>query len=74
MSDDLDECPHGLGDPAWCVLCNGREKRERAARNVEVYRFVAKYASTVSCGHQAVEGDVLVHMADERIVCEACAP
>jgi hypothetical protein len=23
-----DECEHGMGDPAWCVLCNGRARRE----------------------------------------------
>lgn len=24
-------CVHGLGEPAWCVLCNGRERREAKA-------------------------------------------
>lgn len=26
-----EECVHGLGDPAWCVLCNGREAAETRA-------------------------------------------
>jgi len=24
----MDECEHGMGDPAWCVICNGRARRE----------------------------------------------
>ena len=23
------DCPHGLGDPDWCQLCNGKVARER---------------------------------------------
>lgn len=24
-----EDCEHGMGDPAWCVICNGRARRER---------------------------------------------
>lgn len=27
MPADIDECLHGMGDPAWCTLCNGRDQR-----------------------------------------------
>jgi len=28
--EEEEGCPHGLGEKAWCVLCNGRAARERA--------------------------------------------
>jgi hypothetical protein len=40
-----EECDHGCGDPAWCVLCNGRARREakQAALEAEVRRRIARF-------------------------------
>jgi len=70
MSDE--ECPHGLGEPAWCVLCNGRDKREAARALSPAYRFRAGFDSTVDCGHAVVQGELLTRLENNRIVCEDC--
>ena len=31
-----DECPHGMGDPAWCTMCNGRAGTEERALRAEL--------------------------------------
>ena len=39
------ECEHGMGDPAWCTLCNGRERREakqEALRKEMAGRFIPR--------------------------------
>jgi hypothetical protein len=43
-------------------------------RDTEVYRFVAERGTTADCGHRAIEGDVLVVMVDDRVLCAECAP
>ncbi len=56
-----DECIHGLGPVAACIICNGREARERAAANVVEYRFSAQFDGPAACGHHVERGDVLAY-------------
>lgn len=73
MMDD-DECIHGLGPISACTICNGREKREQARRDLVVMRFPAQYASRLACGHEPDIGDLIARMADDRLVCAECVP
>lgn len=52
-----DECPHGLGEPAWCQLCNGKAERQRrrelaekAARKRPPAWLLAKWAREREAG------------------------
>ena len=47
----MDDCPHGLGDPAWCVACNGKrhltvsgEAAAIAEEGAAIARLAAKNA------------------------------
>lgn len=74
MSDLNDECIHGLGLVAACTVCNGRDARERAQRDEIVARFPARYISLLGCGHFSEIGEQLTRTADDRLLCEECAP
>lgn len=69
-----DECIHGLGPIAGCVICNGRAAREEAdARRVDM-TMPAKYKSLLNCGHFPEVGDPILRLGDGRWVCEDCVP
>lgn len=72
-SDPNDECIHGLGLVAACVLCNGKAAAEERTNNLVDYTFTAQYSGTVSCGCEVDEGDTLVRLRDSRVVCQGCA-
>lgn len=60
-----DECIHGLGPVAACVICNGRAKREQA----EAYRtFPAKYPGHCSaCNLPIYVGQMIAWRQDEPV-------
>lgn len=69
-----DECIHGMGDPAWCVLCNGRAAAEAKAAKTDdtvQFQFTARFAGRCAlCGEQVEPGDTIGMTADKRIACE----
>lgn len=75
--DADDECPHGLGMRAACVICNGRVQRERDAAEAAVrtvlYRFNARYPGRcAACVRSIGVGDPVAMRGDHRTVHEAC--
>lgn len=78
MADDVDdECPHGLGMRAACVICNGRVERERAAAEAAVrtvlYAFAARYAGhCATCSGPIAVGDPVVMRGDHRTAHQEC--
>ena len=42
-----EECIHGLGSPAHCVLCNGREKRDKLEAAARRRKFLQLLAAGV---------------------------
>lgn len=71
---ELDECIHGLGPVAACVICNGRAASEAKPTSEVAYTFRAKFGGRLSCGHEVDLGELIYRMADERLICEDCAP
>lgn len=73
-----DECIHGLGPVACCVICNGREQRERdEARRlagIVQYSFPARFPGFVECGHFVELGDTLTKLGNDHLVCVECRP
>lgn len=68
-----DECIHGLGPIAACTICNGREVRERAARDAVVRTWAAKFPGTCrKCGDEFAVDDLIGITADERYVHAEC--
>lgn len=67
----VEECPHGLGEPAWCVLCNGRDAREKAAAAQEqqtvVATFTARYSGCCPRGDDIAPGHLVVRTADGQV-------
>lgn len=62
MTHDEDtECPHGLGERAWCQLCNGKAEaaRKLQAEHDEEKRFTTARFSGVCfvCGGHFMVGD-----------------
>lgn len=70
MNDDDDECIHGLGPVAACVLCNGRAAREERAAAVIVEWFAARYDGRLGCGCRVTHGDLIGRRADDTFVCD----
>lgn len=73
------ECPHGLGDPAWCYLCNGHAERDRKAKAADASAVVtpvwsARFPGTCSCGEPIEPGHRIVQTRDERYHHERCVP
>lgn len=68
-----EECIHGLGDPAWCTICNGRKAREDAMKwNIE-YVFQAKFDSVCdNCSTGILEGDTIAKTSGGLYVCSTC--
>lgn len=74
MTDvDDQECIHGLGPISACTICNGREQREQAERNLIIAWFPARYASTLACGHDVEPGEQIAKTNDDRYLCADCA-
>ncbi len=69
MSDD---CIHGLGPVAACVICNGRAEREEHDGRRVVARFIAKFPGTRChhCDGDIEIGDRMGRTADDYYVCE----
>lgn len=67
------ECIHGLGPKSACTICNGREQRERAERDLIVARFPARYISLLACGHFSEIGEQIAKTNDDRYLCAECA-
>ncbi len=56
----MEDCPHGLGLSAACVLCNGRDRRERrevALAKAERQRYPFWLAKRQPVGSWGVIGD-----------------
>jgi len=75
INDEPDvECVHGMGDPAWCTICNGRESRERAELARAVHSISARrYGHCQKCHDEIEVGDTITLLGDGRWVCEGCA-
>lgn len=75
MSDLDEECIHGLGPVAACVICNGRAKADEA-REAEGW-FVERWRTALYDGHCArcrepfSAGDQIGHTVGGSWVCEA---
>ena len=70
-----EECPHGMGDRAWCVLCNGRAKAEEEVVCVTGV-FKARYANWMQnkhCVHYVNVGESIYALSDGCFVCSDCA-
>lgn len=75
-----DECPHGMGDPAWCTLCNGRDAREaqlaasmRITRAPGSYPLNARFPGTCAvCAHGYLRGALIVKTQADRWAHAAC--
>lgn len=68
-----EECVHGLGDPAWCTICNGRENRQGSLEKTIQYTFKAKFNSKCNwCGESIEVGDFIVRTALDDYICEEC--
>ena len=75
MSTEIDpECPHGLGDPAWCSVCkHGPTKPEPVEVVSDPLR--AKYAGNCpECDLPIFVGTWIVKLSNERYIHERCAP
>ena len=72
MSDD-DECIHGLGPIAACVLCNGRAKREAEA--VRWVTFFARWPGHCpGCNLPIVEGQMIAWHQGAAAHHDGCQP
>ena len=72
-----EECIHGMGDPAWCVICNGRAARDRAAAQEAAstveYSFKAKFVGRCAeCLEPWRPGELVSRCTDERIRHAGC--
>ena len=68
-----EECIHLL-DPATCTICNGRDRREKAAAMAERRVFPARFDGWCSFCQSAINvGDLISWAADEPVVHEECA-
>lgn len=67
------ECIHGLGEPAWCTICNGRQAREDAiAWNIK-YHFRAKYEGVcTNCFTDILVGDNVAMTEGRGVICGDC--
>lgn len=76
MTDDADECIHGLGPIAACTICNGRERRdiERYAELEDTPRiFAAKYAGQcAACNLPILVGQLIAWRRDHPPVHDTC--
>lgn len=73
MSDD--ECIHGLGPVAACTICNGREKRERAAAAETWTVFRSRYdGQCPECNLPIRAGDWIAWREGATARHEECAP
>lgn len=77
--DEAGECPHGLGDPAWCTLCSGKDQRAKtqaaAEANEVVALLIARFPGDCArCGDPIRKGDAIAKMADGRYLCGDCTP
>jgi len=72
----MDECPHGMGDPAWCTLCNGRTAaEEREARQVHHFATARYdgYCHRDDCRVDIHVGDRIAITNDQAVICAECA-
>jgi len=70
-----DECIHGLGTVAACVICNGRAEQEHRARlAADGAEFTARFESVCpACTTTCEIGDRIVHVAGGFYVHIGCA-
>lgn len=68
------ECIHGLGPTSACVICNGREERERTAE--EPWQvFPAKYDGWCGyCREGIIAGESIAWKPGGRAIHEGCMP
>lgn len=68
------ECPHGLGERAWCVICNGRDQAERKAQQSRTRAFDARYISTCpECKRIITVGQsIVIERSTGKAVHEEC--
>lgn len=72
---DEDECPHGLGLRAACVLCNGRARAEEKAAEEENERrtFEARYPGHCKeCGYPILVGEMISWAQGEPVLHAEC--
>jgi hypothetical protein len=79
MPDDEDECPHGLGSPAFCSVCkHGPSKDARVQGEPEkvMSRFTAGFEGHCrECNLPIMPGQTIAKlMPSERYVHGHCAP
>ena len=69
----MEECIHGIEDPSWCTICNGREVREQARAWNILYRFKAKYDGTcTNCSTGILVGDDVAMTEGRGVICGDC--
>lgn len=74
MQTDDPECVHGLGDPAWCTICNGTTSRAAAEAARVVHRMSARYNGRCqTCSTPIDVGDHIAVLASGAVICDACA-
>jgi len=69
----MEECIHAL-NPAWCTICNGREKKEKKEANEIVNMFRSVFGGSCqwgNCDEYIEVGDIMQKTADGRYVCSA---
>lgn len=60
------ECPHGLGDPAWCVTCKDGPSKPRQPRLTNVG------VELLGIGEEQEEPEVCLAHLGHKLPCRAC--
>lgn len=75
VASDAEECIHGLGPVAGCVLCNGRAEREAATDAGQPRTFPAKYDGQCSeCNLPITVGEMVAWLPDHPVTHADCWP
>lgn len=71
MTDD--ECIHGLGPIAACVVCNGRALSEAAERAGQPHTFPAKFEGQCpECNLPIAIGQIVAWLPDHKATHDHC--
>lgn len=69
----MDECIHGLGPVAACVLCNGRAQREAAEQAEAPHTFPAKFEGQCpGCDLPIYVGQIVAWLPERKATHEGC--
>ena len=71
----VDDCPHGIGDPAWCSTCKHGPATVTADDIEREATITARFEGDCpSCDHPILDGQQITRWSDERWRHEGCEP